>query len=87
MYRRFGIETWLCEPLPNALASRRGSGCVSLSQVCNSGTCVCKEGFPACATRGGRCLDAQSCPAGSGGGSNAVDINTQDVGGTVGILG
>ena len=48
---------------------------------------MCKEGFSACAARGGRCLDAKSCPAGGETGSYAVDINTQGVGGTVGILG
>ena len=58
-----------------------------VSQECKSGTCKCKAAFPVCTAKGGRCLDAQSCPAGNDTGSYAVDINTQGVGGTVGILG
>ena len=61
--------------------------CVFTPQECKSGACVCKEGFSACAARGGRCLDAESCPAGGSAGSYAVDINTQGVSGTPGASG
>ena len=51
--------------------------------MCTAGKCQCREGTAPCATRGGRCLDFQSCPAFSPGGSATdqsgtnIDLGTQ----------
>ena len=50
-------------------------------QICSGGVCACKAGFTACAARGGRCLDAQSCPGGGSSSGSASDLNTQGSGG------
>ncbi len=59
------------------------NSCDSFSQVCSNAMCVCKAGLSPCATYGGRCLDADSCPKGPSTMSNEnnlVDVNTQFVG-------
>ena len=53
----------------------------SAVQICSGGVCACKAGFTACAARGGRCLDAQSCPGGGSSSGGASDLNTQGSGG------
>lgn len=40
------------------------TNCDFFTQICQAGACTCKQGFSPCPTRGGRCLDAESCPPG-----------------------
>ena len=53
-------------------------------QECTAGVCQCKEGSAPCATRGGRCLELNACPAFSPGGSVTdqsgvnIDLGTQN---------
>ncbi len=54
--------------------------CDFFTQICSAGECVCKTPrFNACLTKGGRCLDAASCPPGDVNFTNylpVIDINT-----------
>ena len=71
-----------CGPPESAEEINRGARlCCSAVQICSGGVCACKAGFTACAARGGRCLDAQSCPGGGSSSGSASDLNTQGSGG------